>query len=401
MSEEFKPLAEQISERMASLLNDNRSIFTKPMKDDGTSQFVMPINAKTKQKYAGAAALVLLMQNRRDPRWLSFDQARYNKTPVKKGAHGTLIEFMSNNKLQQKVENGEPAFKENGRPKMERVKLDEPVKVDAWLFNGKDLDKLKELKIKTHPNTPIERAQAIIDTAGVKIEPEGMVTHYDRATDTIQMPAKEEFEKPELYYAAALHELAHATSHESRLARPDVDMPASDQLVREELRANIASILISAELDLPFDLGEHAAYTADWAKLLTDEPLELFNAANDAQKMADFVIGLEPKIEQKQDKERSAWVSKLDEGMEIPYNGTVYKVIEKDIKGPVKVEDQNTGQRIRITPSTGLYKSLVKELNNPAQAEAITEQQGEEQEQEEEPELELAEEQTRSAGRKR
>lgn len=143
MNKQFKPLAEQISERMVNLLNDNRSIFTKPMKEDGTSQFVMPINAKTKQKYTGAAALVLLMQNRRDPRWLSFEQARYNKTPVKKGAHGTLIEFMSDNKLQQKVENGEPAFKENGKPKMERVKLDEPVKVDAWLFNGKDYLKEK------------------------------------------------------------------------------------------------------------------------------------------------------------------------------------------------------------------------------------------------------------------
>lgn len=399
MNQTFKSLPEQISDRMINLLNDSRSIFTKPMKDDGTSQFVMPINAKTKQKYTGATALVLLMQNRRDPRWLSFDQARYNKTPVKKGAHGTLIEFMSDNKLQQKIENGEPALKENGKPKMERVKLDVPVKVDAWLFNGKDLDKLKELKLKPHPHQPMERAQAILDAAGVKIEPEGMVTHYDRAADTIRMPAKEEFEKPELYYAAALHELAHATAHESRLDRPGVDLPESDQLVREELRANLASILLSAELNIPYELGEHAAYTADWAKLMTDEPLELFSAAEDAQRIADFVIGLEPKIAQKQDKERAAWVPKLDVGMEIAYKETAYKVIEKGEKGAVRVEDVNTGQKIRLTPSTGLYKSLVKEFNTPAAVENIELQQ--EHEQEEEPELELAEEETRSSGRKR
>jgi antirestriction protein ArdC len=132
MSETFKPLTEQISERMVNLLKDNRSIFTKPMKEDGTSQFVMPFNAKTKQKYTGTPALVLLMQNRRDPRWLSYDQAAYNKTPVKKGAHGTLIEFFSNNKLQQAIKDGQPVVKEDGKPKMERVKLGEPEKVEAW-----------------------------------------------------------------------------------------------------------------------------------------------------------------------------------------------------------------------------------------------------------------------------
>uniref|UniRef100_UPI0025EA9D78 ArdC-like ssDNA-binding domain-containing protein n=1 Tax=uncultured Mucilaginibacter sp. TaxID=797541 RepID=UPI0025EA9D78 len=209
MSETYKPLPEQISDRMVNLLKDGRSIFTKPMKEDGTSQFVMPINAKTKQSYKGATALVLLMQNRRDPRWLSYDQAGYNKTPVKKGAHGTLIEFYSDNKLQQATENGQPVVKENGKPKMERVKLEEPVKVDAWLFNGKDLTNLKELKPKAQELSPTERAQAILDSSGVKLEPEGLVTNYERASDTIHMPGKDEFEKPELYYATALHELVH------------------------------------------------------------------------------------------------------------------------------------------------------------------------------------------------
>ncbi|MBS1532756.1 MAG: DUF1738 domain-containing protein [Bacteroidetes bacterium] len=396
MSEEFKPLAEQISERMVNLLNDNRSIFTKPMKEDGTSQFVMPINAKTKQNYTSATALVLLMQNRRDPRWLSYDQARFNKTPVKKGAHGTLIEFMSDNKLQQKVENGQPAFKENGKPKMERVKLDEPVKVEAWLFNGKDLDKLKELTVRPNPQTPMERAQAIIDNSGVNIlKDEGWETHYSRDTDFIYTREAHEFEKPELYFASVLHELAHATGHENRLNRPRTDEPVSDQLVREELRANLASILISADLNLPYDLGEHAAFTKDWSRLLTDEPMELFNAANDAQKIADFVMGLEPKLAQKQDTAKAQSATKLEVDMEIPYKDTVYKVIEKMDKNAVKVQDMNTTQKIRITPSMGLYKSLLNEVNNPTQAETL------EQEQEEAPELELAEEETRSTGRKR
>ncbi len=257
MSETFKPLPEQISDRMVNLLKDGRSIFTKPMKEDGTSQFVQPINARTKQPYKGATALVLLMQNRRDPRWLSYDQASFNKTPVKKGAHGTLIEFYSNNKLQQATENGHPAVKENGKPKMERVKIDVPEKVEAWLFNGKDLTNLKELKPKEQELSPVDRAHAILHNSGVKSEPGGTMLHYDRSLDVIHLPAENEFEKPELFFAAALHELAHATQHESRLNRPELDHPDYDGLAKEELRANIASILISAELNLPYDLGEH------------------------------------------------------------------------------------------------------------------------------------------------
>jgi len=396
MSEQFKPLPEQVSDRMVNLLKDGRSIFTKPMKEDGTSQFVQPINARTKQAYKGATALVLLMQNRRDPRWLSYDQASFNKTPVKKGAHGTLIEFYSNNKLQQATENGQPVVKENGKPKMERVKIDVPEKVEAWLFNGKDLTNLKELKPKEQDLSPVDRAHAILHNSGVKSEPGGTMLRYDRSRDVIELPAENEFAKPELFFAGALHELAHATRHESRLNRPELDHPDFDGLAKEELRANIASILISAELNLPYNLGEHESFLIPWSQILTENPSELFEAANDAQQIADYVLAFEPKREQKQDiAENKQVAAKLEVGQEIAYNETSYKILEKQSKGAFKIEDMDTGEKIKITPSTGLYKSLLNELNNPGQAKELM------QEQEEEPELAMAQEQTKSYSRKR
>ena len=396
MSENYKPLPEQISEKMLKLLEEGRSIFTKPIKEDGTSQFLMPVNAKTKQSYKGATALVLLMQNRRDPRWATYDQANFNKTPVKKGAHGTLIEFYSGTKLQQATENGQPLFKENGKPKMERVKIDVPEKVEAWLFNGKDLNNLKELKPKSHDLTPIERAQTILESSKATIEKAGSVAHYDQASDTIRMPAKESFAKPELYYAAALHELAHWTAHESRLDRPQSSQTDPDDFLREELRSNIASILISAELNLPYDLGEHATFTEDWAQLLNNEPGELFKAADDAQKMADYVLDLEPKREQKQEiGQTQAKPGSLEVGQEIAYKETIYKILEKQSKGAFKIEDMITGEKIKITPTTGLYKSLLNELNNSGQSGELA------KEQKQEPEMILAEQETKSYSRKR
>ncbi|WP_295670680.1 zincin-like metallopeptidase domain-containing protein, partial [uncultured Mucilaginibacter sp.] len=267
---------------------------------------------------------------------------------------------------------------------------------DAWLFNGKDLTNLKELKPKEQELSPAERAQAILDSSGVKLEPEGLATHYERASDTIHMPGKDEFEKPELYYATALHELVHSTGHETRLDRPDWDHPDYDNLAKEELRANIASILISAELNLPFVLGEHDSFLVPWSQILQENPNELFMAADDAQKMADFVLGLEPKLEQKQAvTEQKDVAAKLSEGLEIPYNETVYKILEKQNKGAFKIEDMSTGEKIKITPSTGLYKSLLNELNNPGQSKEM------EREREQEPELALAEEESTSYSRKR
>ena len=185
MSEQFKPLADQVSERMVNLLNDNRSIFTKPQKEDGSSQFLLPVNARSKQKYTGPAALILIMQNRRDPRWLSFDKALYNKTPVKKGAYGTLIEFNSTSELRPKTENGQPVLNKEGKQKMERVKIDEPVRTQAWLYNGKDLVGLKPMKMKAVSMAPMDRAQAILDHSGIKMEQEGLVT-----TTPFKLPAK-------------------------------------------------------------------------------------------------------------------------------------------------------------------------------------------------------------------
>ena len=391
MSEQFKPLADQVSDRMVNLLNDNRSIFTKPMKDDGSSQFVLPINARSKQKYTGPAALVLIMQNRRDPRWLSFDKALYNKTPVKKNAYGTLIEFMSTNELRPKTENGKPVLNKEGNQKMERVKLDVPVPVQAWLYNGKDLVGLRALKVKENPLTPTERAQAILDNSGIKQDKKAV-----KAYDT-----------PQLYYAVALHHLAHEGVK--------TQLPEIKDKAREELRTNIASILIGAELNLPYVLEGHQEYLKPWAKLMENDPKELFSAATDAQLVVNQVMGYERKREQQQDTAQNnnqakqqetkpaetAVISKLTEGMEINYKDTTFKVLQEQSRGAVKVEDLGSGDKLRIKPSDGLYKSLVAQLNNPSRNEVREQAQEEEMEQDEELELAEAEEQTKSYSRRR
>ncbi|WP_242615481.1 zincin-like metallopeptidase domain-containing protein [Sphaerotilus mobilis] len=66
----------------------------------------------------------------------------------------------------------------------------------------------------------------------------------------------------------------------------------SESYAREELRAQMASLFMSAELGVPFNPDRHAAYQASWVKALQDDKHEIFRAARDAEAMASYVIGL-------------------------------------------------------------------------------------------------------------
>lgn len=89
-----------------------------------------------------------------------------------------------------------------------------------------------------------------------------------------------------------MHELGHWTGHSSRLNR-DIQNPfGSPAYAKEELRAEMASTYLSADLGLPLNPISHAAYTQSWLKALKDDKMEFFKAANDAQKIANYLKGI-------------------------------------------------------------------------------------------------------------
>jgi antirestriction protein ArdC len=62
----------------------------------------------------------------------------------------------------------------------------------------------------------------------------------------------------------------------------------------EELRAELASAFVAAELGIPTDIPHHASYIAHWIKPLKDDRREIFRAAADAQRIADMELGFHP-----------------------------------------------------------------------------------------------------------
>ena len=62
----------------------------------------------------------------------------------------------------------------------------------------------------------------------------------------------------------------------------------------EELRAELASAFVAAELGIPTDIPQHASYIANWIKPLKEDKREIFRAAADAQKIADMQLRFHP-----------------------------------------------------------------------------------------------------------
>ena len=120
--------------------------------------------------------------------------------------------------------------------------------------------------------------------------------YYDLRRDRVVLPHREQFPDAPAYYQTALHEMGHWTGHPDRLNRPTLvkgieDGFASPSYAREELRAEICSMMTCARLNLNHDPSRHAAYVGSWIQALRDDPREIYRAARDAQEMSDYVLG--------------------------------------------------------------------------------------------------------------
>uniref|UniRef100_UPI0035CD0389 ArdC family protein n=1 Tax=Rugamonas fusca TaxID=2758568 RepID=UPI0035CD0389 len=169
----------------------------------------------------------------------------------------------------------------------------------ATVFNAEQIEGLPPIERREQTWNPIERAEQILLTSGATVHH----GEYDRAfyrpsTDSIHLPDKEQFPTADNYYATALHELGHWTGHESRLSRDLVHPFGSEGYAKEELRAEIASMILGDAIGIGHDTKQHAAYVNSWIKVLQDDPLEIFRAAADAEKIQDFVLGLDEKLVQ-------------------------------------------------------------------------------------------------------
>jgi len=372
MNPNFKPLQEQIAEKLIAALQEGTSPFQKPWSDDNSAGYVTPLNPTTGKNYRGMNALWLAMQGHDDPRWMTLKQASFNKWSVEKGAKATMINFVKTMDIRPVLdEKGEPVLKENGKPKTETVKLDKPMIVNAFVFNAEQIkgipgwEHAQKEKQALQQWSPIERAEKIITTSEAQIKHGGNEAFYNPAKDMIQLPKKEQFDSAAKYYATLLHELGHWSGNENRLNRDLSGKFGTQDYAKEELRAEIASLMIGSEINIGHNFGQHAAYVESWIKVLKDDPSELFKASADAQKITDYVMAFENQIELEQKADLTPSPDKLRKGEVIVYNEQEYKVLA-ELKYKVVEMEESGGRKFKISPKDGIYTSLLQAREFPA-----------------------------------
>jgi len=307
MAETKKAFHEQLAEQLIEQLKQGTAPWQRPWQPGDPSSFI-PINPTTGKRYRGINAIQLLGQSRSDQRWMTYKQAAAAGAQVRKGEKGTPIQYWKFSEEQTRTDDsGKPVLDAQGQPVKDAVPLERPRVFFATVFNAEQIDGLAPLPPrKVQEWNAIERAEHILQASGALIQhgPQNRA-FYRPASDSIHLPEKGQFFSADAYYATVLHELGHWTGHPSRLAR-DLEHPfGSEAYAKEELRAEIASMILGDELGIGHDPGQHAAYVGTWIKVLQDDPLEVFRAAADAEKIHAYVLTLEQQQVQQQASEQA------------------------------------------------------------------------------------------------
>ena len=356
---EKKPLHEDVAERLIDQLEKGTSPFHLPWKQIDLN----PMNPVTGRTYSGMNRFWMLLNARPDPRWMTYKQAQSKGWQVKKGSKGLPINVVKTHReVNKKDENGKVMKDENGKPIKVFIKLENPYIRSAVVFNAEQIDGVPELERQELEQTWMEeeRVEKIIENSEVIIKPGGNDAFYNPIADYIGMPDKDRFANKEGYYSTLLHEMAHWTGHPSRLNRPMVTKFGTPEYAKEELRAEIASLMIAGDYGVRKEFGQHAAYVKSWIQVLKNDPYEIFAAAADAQKIMDHIKKFENKRELKieDSMEKSFMV-----GDKINHKNTEYRVSALLPSKALELTIDKTGEVLTVTPSDGLYHSLKEILH--------------------------------------
>jgi antirestriction protein ArdC len=285
----------EVTDQIIEMLEKGTAPWQKPW-EPGSLQ--LPFNPTTEKNYRGGNALHLMAVGTRkgfdDPRWLTYKQAAANGWQVRAGEKGTQIEFW------QFGEEAKKGQAPEGSPDRDAGNGDYrgPLRRVFTVFNAKQIDGISTYVPKERADWEVaETGDSILRNSGAKIvHDQNDRAFYSRSADRIHLPPDAAFKSAADYYGTALHELAHWSGHPERLNRQTLNESyrfGDANYAKEELRAELASVFLAAERGIPHNPEQHAAYVNSWIKALSEDKNEIFRAAKDAHRAADYLLDLE------------------------------------------------------------------------------------------------------------
>ena len=219
-----------------------------------------------------------------NPFWLTRAQGRRCGATVLDGEEGTRV-------LRPLP------FPVPDRAKGARHRPSIPLMAPYEVFNGEQFDRLPprfrldEKSSAPGPQGRIDIAENFFAAVGAKIVPGGDSAAYNRAEDTIRMPAFPSFDDPASYYAALAHESIHWTGHHSRMGREFGVRLGDPVYAFEEIVAELGASFVMGHLGLPCRVErDHAPCIGDWISVLENDERAIHRAATHAQRAADFLV---------------------------------------------------------------------------------------------------------------
>lgn len=267
-----------VTTKIIALLESGHAPWQRPW-NDTSGLPPWPRSAISKRPYRGVNFLNLLTSGFSDPRWCTIKQASARKWQIPVNTPPTLVWFS------MKITTQAPQLAAGSRTF--------PLRRCSQVYNLSQLEGIPALDPRPRfPEgwSPTSEAARIIEASGARIEHGADRACYIPVSDAIHLPTPGAFRSESHYYAAALHELAHWTGHPARLNRK-FGIYGDETYAREELRAELASAMLSVRLGVPHDPSTHASYIGSWIEVLKRDQREIFHAASAAQKIVDLLCG--------------------------------------------------------------------------------------------------------------
>jgi antirestriction protein ArdC len=278
-----------VTARIVALLEQGTVPWQKPW-TSARGEDCFPRNLVSRKPYRGINTFLLHAMMFESPFWLTFKQAQELGGHVRKGEKSCPIIFWKWLEVQDK---------QTGEKK--RI----PFLRYTSAFNLAQCDGIEAPELpgsaeNKREHSPIEAAERIV--AGMPKRPE--ITYgsaracYSPAFDRVAMPRPESFRSGEDFYSVLLHELTHATGHESRLNRKGIEAGewsafGSAAYSKEELVAEMGAAFLCGHAGIvERTLDNSAAYIAAWLERLRNDRTLVVQAAAQAQRAADFILGV-------------------------------------------------------------------------------------------------------------
>ena len=275
----MKSAYQVVTDKVIELLEKGTVPWQMPWK-----QSMEPTNFVSGRQYSGINRFLLSIMGFASPYWLTLRQANQLGGRIKGGQQSMPVVFWNWIEVEDK-ETGE--IKEKPFLKYYRV------------FNAEQTTGITfpDLNIDQTEFTPIERCVNIVSGmhGAPEIQHEMQSAWYSPARDIINMPKPESFDQPEEYYSTLFHELTHSTGHKDRLARESLTAKAkfgTTKYGKEELIAEMGATFLCSEAGIDnTTINNSAAYIEGWLKRLRKDASIVVQAASQAQKAVDHILG--------------------------------------------------------------------------------------------------------------